>query len=62
MSEPLFPDDPSADEALPPALVAYIEKLYMEAWTAYLEAGFPFGLSAQAMTLWFVFDQKTRAN
>lgn len=50
------------NEALPPELQRYLEALYLRAWTAYAEAGCPFGTSEDAMLIWFEFDQQTRPN
>lgn len=50
------------DETMPPALRRYLEKLYLDAWSAYAGAGCPFGLEDDAMLIWFEFNQQTQNN
>ncbi|ARA91842.1 MAG: hypothetical protein D6685_03435 [Bacteroidetes bacterium] len=50
------------DEDMPPALRRYLEKLYLNAWSAYADAGCPFGLEDEAMLIWLEFDQQTQPN
>ncbi len=40
---------------LPGVLHTYGRRLYCEAWTAYAEAGCPFGETDEAMLVWFTF-------
>ena len=50
------------DEALPPQLKQYMDKLYQRAWDEYAAAGYPFGRNDTAMYIWYNFNQQTREN
>lgn len=51
-----------ADEPMPPVLQRYIERLYLEAWEGYIDAGYPFGKSDEGMLIWFEFCQQSTRN
>lgn len=50
------------DEVMPMALRRYLEKLYLDAWSAYANAGCPFGMQDEAMLIWFESGQHTGNN
>lgn len=50
------------DATMPPELRRYLEQLYLHAWSAYAEAGCPFGKDDDGMLIWFEFNQQTRAS
>lgn len=65
MDAPLSPSamqfGPHAADAtdLPDVLQAYGDRLYLEAWAAYLKAGCPLGDSDLAMLVWYTFEEPT---
>lgn len=50
------------DKDMPDAYYRFVERIFEQAWAEYVEAGSPFGLSEQGLTIWFEFDQIARSN